>query len=153
MQNRGEGLPSMTCWHFSWFSPEGSWLSLLWGHSVGSFSAWCPLGSQGPCLQSCFSPRRCQPVQVYGVILPQEEDLALPFLELSEIPIKPVLQSVRVSQFRIIFYSSEKPMLFSYVWYYMISAFYLGITARWRFSVGIKYQFICQHTNIYIHAL
>lgn len=51
-----------------------------------------------------------------GVILPQEEDLAFLFLELSEIPIKPILLSVRVPLNSELFYVVQKNL---YVRYYI----------------------------------
>lgn len=37
VQNRGEASPPLTCWYFSWFSPEGIWLSLLQRAQCGLF--------------------------------------------------------------------------------------------------------------------
>ncbi|KAK4810954.1 hypothetical protein QYF61_013362, partial [Mycteria americana] len=67
------------------------------GHIAGSCSTWCPPGPPGPFLPSCFPagrPPAC--VLVHGVIPPLVQDLALPLVELHEIPVSPILQLVKV---------------------------------------------------------
>lgn len=55
---------------------------------------------------------------MYGVIPPQEEDLAFLFPDLSEIPIKPILQSSKVPLNSELFFTVQKNYLLDTIYVY-----------------------------------
>ena len=132
--SRGEGWPPLTCWQYSaWCSPGSFWASAVTAHwwlMVSLVSTRTPRTFSAELLSSWLA----QPVLVSGAAPPRGQNLALPSVELHEVPVSSFFQPVE--QDNTLVYQPLLSVLYLYFtsFHAYIYILYIILVNRYLFS-------------------